>query len=319
MKINLTNHIQWDKISKKNGFGYAAENIEKSLRTLGYDIGEELADVQIWWDQPHWIKWQRGVYKIAYFPWESTELLPGWLEKINTADEVWTPSPLIAKWLPAAGVTPPVYVYEHGVDHELWKPVERKVEDKLRFLHLGYESSRKYGPQTMQAFRKAFAGRDDVEITFKMYMPSWGIEKVGKITVMNQKVGINELVELFHDHHVFSFVSGGEGFGLPPLQAMSTGMPVIANGAWAPYLDLMDKDLYISSKMTKSSWVHLHPGDVMRPSFDELVDKMRYVVDNYDDCKYFAMSQVEEIKKRYDWVNITRGVFEALEERLKNS
>lgn len=317
MKVNLSNHIPIEKMSYKNGFGYAMEHIHKSLLDLGYEVGAENADVQIWWDQPHWIEWTPGQYRIAYFPWESTELIEGWEEIVNTADEIWTPSPLIAEWFKTKmELVPPVFVYQHGID-DIWTPKKREVRDTIDFLHLGFESQRKLGPQTMQAFRRAFAARKDVTMTFKTHMPSMRIEYQGKLNVVNKKIDVTELVQMFHDHHVFAFVSGGEGFGFPPLQAMATGMPTIINDAWAPYPEFVDPDLAVSSKLVNSAWGKLHPGQIFRPSMDELVDKMRYAADNYEQVSEFAMSQTSGIAEKYNWLNLTRDVFQALETRLK--
>lgn len=317
MKINLQNHIALDRLSHKNGFGYAAEHIEKSLLACGYELGKENADVQLWWDQPNHFKWDQGVYRIAYFPWESTELLPGWIDKIDQADEVWTPSPLIAEWLvEKVQVHRPVFVYEHGID-DIWIPQKRVVEDKVKFLHMGFESQRKFGPQTLNAFRTAFAGNDDVELTLKMWMPSMKVPYTGKIRVVNEKQSIEQLVQLFADHHVFSFVSGGEGFGFPPLQALAQGMPTIINELWAPYRRFCDTRLSVDSKVVTSPWVKLHPGEVLRPDFDQLIDRMRFAFDNYETLAEHAYKTATKVHEAYSWDKVTADAFSALESRLK--
>jgi len=45
-----------------------------------------------------------------------------------------------------------------------------------------------------------------------------------------------ELRSLYWDSHIFLFPSRGEGAGLPPLEAMSTGLPVLAP-AWSGMAD----------------------------------------------------------------------------------
>lgn len=317
MKVNFSNHIPLDEMGFGNGFGYAAEHITKSLVKIGHELGEENADVQLWWDQPHWIEWEKGQYHIAYFPWESTKLLQGWKEILNTADEIWTPSPIIAEWLKTEmHLIPPVFVFEHGID-DIWVPKKRVIKDEIKFLNLGFEAARKYGPQTLQAFRKGFADREDVSLTLKTYMPSWAIEYKGKINLYNKKIPIQKLLDLFMDHDVFMFVSAGEGFGLPPLQAMATGMPTVINDAWCPYSEFLDPNLKVSSKIVTSPWQDIHPGKMFRPDFDEFIDKMRYVADNYDASHEFALKQAEIIHEKYKWTTLTKEAFDALESRLK--
>lgn len=309
------NHLRIDNLYSGNGFGYASNNIVKSLRALGHEVSDTLKnpDVEIWWDQPHWIEWKTNAYRIAYFPWESTKLMPRWYKVLEAADEIWTPSPIIAEWL-SDDLNRQVYVFEHGVD-PIWKPVKRS-KDKIRFLHMGFESARKYGPQTMSSFRREFVFDENVQLILKMDMSGWGLELEGKIRSINERYGLDRLIELFAESNTFLFLSAGEGFGLPPLQAAATGMPVIINTDWCPYADLLDPRLAVSSKMKVSPWQDLHPGNVMRPDFDEAREKMRFLVDNYDSCVEFAQSKIDEISARYDWIKLTNDAFKELEKRL---
>ena len=288
-----------------------------SLLRLGHTVvpNDATAPVAMFFDQPHHWEWRNNQYKIGYHPWESTKLKDDWVGRMNDCDEVWTPSPLIAKWYAEDGVKKPIYVYEHGVD-KVWTPKKRQPTDKIRFLHVGAEASRKGGWETLRLFRRAFANRDDVELTLKMVNPGWSLDRVGKTSIVNRKMPLAELIGLFHDHHVFVYPSYGEGFGLNPLQAMSTGMPTICTGAWAPYERFLDPNLTLDSKLVKSPWPEVHPGKMWRPSADEIIDKMRWVADNYDQAHTFAQAQTAGIQVEYDWDNLTREAFDSLAKRL---
>ena len=93
-------------------------------------------------------------------------------------------------------------------------------------------------------------------------------------------------------------------------------MPVLCTGAWAPYERLLDPDLTINSKLTDSPWPEIHPGKMFKPDFDDLVDKMRWVADNYDDCLSDALPRAFAVRTEYDWDNLTSKAFTALEWRL---
>ena len=67
----------------------------------------------------------------------------------------------------------------------------------------------------------------------------------------------------------------------------------------------------------KSQWRDIHPGKIFRVNFDDIVDRMRYVADNYDECADFAMKQTPEIATFYDWDRLTSEAFTALESRIK--
>lgn len=309
-----------------NGYGYATKNMYESLSRLGYEWSEndESADVEIWFDQPHHWKWSKGVYRIGYHPWESTALLPpgkmtdnkDWFKAMNEVDEIWTPSPLIADWYRNyMDIRPPVYVYEHGVD-PIWTPKRRAVDGTFRFLHVGAEAARKGALEAMKALRLAFPRETDVRLTLKMMTSGWKIGRLPRIDIVNRHLSLTDLIQMYHDHHVFVYPSYGEGFGLNPLQAMSTGMPTITVPRWAPYAQYLDKRLNIDSAMIKSPWPGLHPGNMLKPNLDDVIDAMRFAYENYDEIECFAHQRTLEIAEHYSWDRLTRETFEALEKRI---
>jgi glycosyltransferase involved in cell wall biosynthesis len=238
---------------------------------------------------------------------------------MNQCDEIWTPSPLIAEWYRGpGGITVPVHVYEHGVD-PVWEPKVRKVEDKFKFLHVGGEAVRKGGTEAMKGIRLAFPKNNDVELNMKLISEGWNIGQLGKVNIINRVMSLSELIDLFHENHVFVYPSYGEGFGLTPLQAMATGMPTIACPAWAPYAKYLDPNLSVSSKLVRSPWPALHPGNMLQPSLDDVVEHMRDAYDNYDLVHKRALDWVDTIVEAYDWDRLTKITFEALSERLENS
>lgn len=318
MTMKISHGTRIAAIGSWNGYGYATTNMLASLDRLGYETtqNDRTADVEIWFDQPHHWKFSDGPYKIGYHPWESTRLKKGWVDIMNQCDEIWTPSPIIAEWYRDDGVTVPVYTYEHGVD-KVWSPKKRKVEDEFKFLHVGLDAARKGGQEVMSAFREAFPTRTDVSLTMKMINSGFNLPKIGRINILNEKLTVEELVSVFHDHHAFVYPSYGEGFGLNPLQAMSTGMPTITVPAWAPYARFLDPNLNIDSKLLYSPWRRTHhPGKMFKPTYDDIIDKMRWAVDNYDEAHANAIDKVDEIQAAYDWDTITATTFGDLEKRL---
>jgi glycosyltransferase involved in cell wall biosynthesis len=303
--------------TKRNGYGYMTDRILSTLKTLGYKIrpNDPTADVNFWYDQPHHIDWGENQYRVAYHPWESTELMEGWLEKLNSADEVWTPSPLMAEWYKEMGVDSPIFIYEHGID-QIWTRRPRRTDGIIRFLHVGGEAKRKGADIVLEAFRAAFPGRTDVELTMKMMNKGARVERVGRTTFMNESIGINRLVRLYHKHQVFVYPSWGEGFGLNPLQALATGMPTIFTGAWAPYADYAPDHWKIDSELADSPWPTVHPGKMFKPDLDDLVEKMRYTVDHYEDELKIAQGASTTVQEHYNWKILTSDAFKKLEDRV---
>lgn len=322
MRISFATPQSSDKIGGYNGYGYATLCILNSLNELGYEVkdNDRHADVEFAFNQPqHWKFQNPNSYKIGYHPWESTQLLPGWAEIMNQCDEIWTPSDLIANWYQRfAGIDVPVYVYEHGVEAD-WTPVKREPTDYIKFLHIGSEATRKGGWDTVRLFRRAFNGyRDDVKLTLKMIHSNWAkIPSLGKVTYINKRFSKEQMHALYNYHDVFVYPSWGEGFGLTPFQAMATGMPTILPPAWAPYRRFADPKLSVGSDIVKSPWQDIHPGMMLRPKQDEVIDRMRYAADNYSEVRDFACSNAFDLHKEYNWNDLTQKAFSDLENRLK--
>lgn len=332
MRISFQTPIASNRIRGTNGYGYATVMMLDTLRGLGHEVhdNDPKADVQIAFNQPpHW-QFNDGPYKIGYHPWESTLLLPGWSETMNKCDEIWTPSPITADWYTRyAGITVPVHVYEHGVEHQ-WSPVKREPEQFIKFLHVGSEASRKGGWGVVRLFREAFNGaysRDDVRLTLKMVNSSTPLAnqvntpdgrrgQLGRVTYIDEKWGIGDMLDLFYHHDVYVYPSAGEGFGLTPLQAIATGMPTITVPAWAPYAEFLDPKLSLPATLGKTQWPEIHPGEMWQLDDDDIIDRLRYAADNYSEVRDFACINAAEVHAAYDWEKITKEVFDSLEQRL---
>jgi glycosyltransferase involved in cell wall biosynthesis len=282
--------------------------------------------VQIYFSQPEWYDFHPNQYKIGYTPWESTGLPENWVEDMQQCDEVWTASPLIAKWFKEAGVSRDVHVYEHGVD-KVWTPKRRRPSGPIRFLHMGEPAPRKGGELALQAFRAAFGDSTDVQLTIKAhaYNTLRVKDRMGSIIGLphevynNVKLVVSELttealVGFVQQHDVLVYPSYGEGFGLIPIQAMATGMPTICTEAWAPYANYLIPELRLSSMLGDSPWPVMHPGKVFFPNFDHLVDIYKYTFDNFTELSAKAYRMAYYVGQDYDWDTKTREAFKHIVE-----
>lgn len=307
MRVSF-NQTTSPNVKDNNGYGYAAKMCKDSLEELGHEVTwrDADADIEINFIQPdHWV-WT-GPYRIGYLPWESTEFRPGWVEAMNECDEVWTPSPRIAEWMVDAGVTKDVKIYQHGVE-SLWKPVYREVEDRFNVLHHGAEALRKGGNETIRAFQNTLWS-EKATLVMKMQLQQWNLHDTEHIKIKKTKVPIEELVSIYHDCHLMSYPSYGEGFGLAPLQALATGMPALVTKGWAPYEYLLPPDWIIDSELRDTPWPDHHPGKVYWPSQDDLEDKMRYAFDNQERLFQKAWEISSQVHCDYNWTNLTKRAF----------
>lgn len=293
--------------------GYAAEQCKKALVELGHEVAwrDEKADVEINFIQPNNWYWSGVDYRIGYLPWESTGFHDGWVDQINNdCDEIWTPSPLIAEWLVDAGVKKEPKIYQHGVE-SVWEATERPATGTYHIMHHGAEALRKGGQETIDAFIERMWDYDAV-LTLKMQLANANYIDSDHIWIRKNKVPLEELVKLYQDNELLCHPSWGEGFGLPPLQAMATGMPVLITRGWAPYQHLIPEECLINSTLTDSPWQGVHPGKMFQPGLGDLRDKMVWCYDNREKLAKKAIVTAGKVHEQYNWTDLTQKAFSHL-------
>lgn len=306
-------------LDKTNGYGNAGFQFIRALQQVGHTVtfDEPAAKVQISFCQPAHYKFNEGQYKIGYTPWESTELPDGWLKRMNTCDEIWATSDWVADVYKYAGVRVPIFVVEHGLD-PMWKPVRREWNGVTNFLHHGEPALRKGGQMTLDAFRAVFGDREDVHLTIKAnsqhYLRAWhdgvfSLPEYNNVSIITDLYHQEELVDLYNNSHCMVYPSYGEGFGLIPLQALGTGMPVISTTEWAPYAEYVT--MKIRSKPERSLW-SVHPGDVRYPSYQGVKNALETAHDCIHTVLDEAYSQAPAVHAAFNWENIAQRVTERL-------
>lgn len=314
-------------LNLNGGYGIASFNIITSLQKLGHNVpfNSGTAPVQMFFSMPNFYAdfIRPNQHKIHLLVWESTKLPEDWCDILGQVDEIWTASDWCKQIVEDNGFKVS-NVYPHGLD-PIWKPMKRKPQDKLRFLHDGEPAVRKGGQIAFDAFKAAFGDRDDVELimkakrqsTIRRYNEYGSIIGTpgGNVRTITQTYELEQVVALYHSAHVFVGPSYGEGFGFPALQGLGTGMPTIATGEWAQYKNYLG-DLALKSEYVDSPWPLVHPGQVVKPDFDDLVDKYRYVYDNFDDLAKQSFEQSFKVHEEYDWLKLTEKSFENIGERF---
>jgi|LauGreDrversion4_2_1035121.scaffolds.fasta_scaffold69828_2 glycosyltransferase involved in cell wall biosynthesis len=327
-------------LSINTGYGYAGFHMVTSLQKLGYKVPYKYdkAPVQISFCQPQFFDHKSNQYQIGYMPWESTEFKEGWLEELNSCDEVWTTSEWCKNIFIKAGIEKPIYVYHHGIE-DIWTPLKRTRGNTLRFLHVGEPAPRKGGQMVLEAFMEVFGNDPSYRLTLKAHNQStlrnhnkynknnifnniYNINDISNIynniSIITNEVTTSQLVGLFHTHHALLYPSYGEGFGFIPLQALATGMPTICTGEWAPYKNYLH-DLAVDSQYVDSPWHMMHPGLVVEPSYEDLKSKMIKVADDYETYSDKFFDQAKAVHEDYNWLQLTKNAFSRIEEKFSES
>ncbi len=293
------------------GFLTANEKLKEYLEKAGV-IFTRKADRTLAHIGAHLYKPVRDKKNFFWCPIESNRVYKGAVDSINKADVVIASCEDNKKAMIESGVTKPIKVCNLGVDLNIYKYKERKREDTFRFLWLGMNSLRKGWDVVVKAFQKAFSPDENVTLFLKTvtYPPKiWNI--MGRVTIDSRNYSIADLLDLYEAHHVFVFPTRGEASGLPVLEAMASGLLVLAPSIQG-LKDFVNKDTAIVLKTEKiRAW---YGCDIEAPNVgvDELAEKMRWAYENYEDTLKLRENARRLMEKKFSWEKVTEKLIKII-------
>ncbi|MEU6477911.1 glycosyltransferase [Streptomyces sp. NPDC047017] len=163
--------------------------------------------------------------------WESSRLPASWVGPLNRARVLMVPTRFVARMFRDSGITVPVEVTPDGVDPEVYPWVARPEREGVTTLVVGTVVPRKHVAQAIQAWRLAFADDPAARLVVKA---RFGVEGRGglavrdpRITIVDENEPTRGILHWYEQADVL-LALGSEGFGLPLVEGMATGLPVIA-------------------------------------------------------------------------------------------
>ncbi|GGD90769.1 glycosyltransferase [Paenibacillus nasutitermitis] len=194
--------------------------------------------------------------------WETTRIPGNWVPYINKFDAVCVPSTHNKQALRRSGVRVPVSVVPHGINAALYKPDNMKLpvpnaEGRFVFVSVFGFQHRKNPETLLRAYWEAFSAADNVMLVIKTngysphetegwimkriqrYKDSLGIRKpTAPVVVLAHRMSNEQLKGIYTRGDAFVLPTRGEGVGLPFLESLSSGTPVIATG-WGGHMDFL--------------------------------------------------------------------------------
>ena len=182
-------------------------------------------------------------------PWEFGAIPIDWVEPIErNVDELWVPSEFVRRMYTDSGIDAErVHVVSNGVDLDRFTPDGPRLDidaPGVRLLFVGGVIGRKGPDVLLEAYREAFAGRDDVTLVIKDFGAAGvysGADRDGlrayagagtlpRLVLLEDELSGEEMAALYRACDVLVHPYRGEGFAMPVLEAMACGLPVVVTG-----------------------------------------------------------------------------------------
>ena len=268
---------------------------------------------------------------VHILPWEYGTLPRAWVDglRANPRDEIWTPTEYCRAMFLDAGIAPErVAVVPNGIDPERFSPHRDVVPYPLptrkafAFLYIGGVLPRKGVDVLLDAYRRAFGRDDDVALVLKLFgtRSFYQLEDGGaalrafaadpaapELVVIDDELTDEDVVRLYRTCSALAFPYRGEGFGLPMLEALACGLPVIATAGGAADAFLDDDVAYRVSAQrvplggTIRGEALAGLGWWLEPDVDALAATLRHVASHRDEARAKATRGAERVRREWTW------------------
>jgi glycosyltransferase involved in cell wall biosynthesis len=163
-----------------------------------------------------------------YTMWESSRLPVGWSAKLNRMQAVMVPSRFAERVFRDSGVTAPIEIVTQGVDPAVYHYEERPEKPGITTLMVGVLTPRKNIFEGVAAWKKAFQGDPTARLIIKarFQIRKWTPDDP-RISLIDTNEASRGIARYYREADVLMAL-GNEGFGLPLVEGMATGLPVIA-------------------------------------------------------------------------------------------
>lgn len=275
--------------------------------------------------------------KILWFVFESDRIPSKVCTLLSGYNFLWVPSAWGRDVLIASGVTPNlINVVSEGVDTSVYFP-KIKPHNGFIFLSIGKYEKRKGIDELVQAFSEEFP--EPTYPTMGLWLKAdhplmperildltlkTSIDK--RIKVLGGDYPEGDLIKLYQGADAFVFPSRAEGFGLPALEAIACGIPLLSvcYSGQTEYLKEIESLYYpiqyelvpICDRDFQNSFREAFDGEDFgswaEPNLLGLRAAMRDVYDNINLWKTRALRASDKIRSQFDWKDIAEKALKSL-------
>lgn len=282
---------------------------------------------------------------VAIVPWEFGAVPCKWVDQIQrNVEELWVPSQFTRSVFAGAGVDPRrMQVIPYGIDSQVFTPegLSWRPESSRRFVFLfvGGAIPRKGADVLWKAYASAFSITDDVTLIIKEIGASSfysgqsiadqiraAIRKPRSphVVILDEEMDDAKLATLYRGSDVLVLPYRGEGFGLPLLEALACGKPVITSGS-GPAREFCPPEAgrFLSAPVKEFS----NPQELLgpmtgintlfEPDAGELAAIMRSVFENPEELAAQGLRAASRVREELSWARITPMYIERIRRLLR--
>jgi GT2 family glycosyltransferase/glycosyltransferase involved in cell wall biosynthesis len=244
-------------------------------------------------------------YNIAVWAWELAAFRHDWFTAFGPVDEIWTNSDFEMESIGAVSPVPltkiRLPIETTWQDPGLGRDLFGIPRDRLVFLvafDVGSTSARKNPRMVVEAFREAFAGRENVFLVVKFHSTAvepaitrqltQALRGADNVLVISDLLTDTDMGLLRAACDCFVSAHRSEGFGLNIAEFMALGKPVIAT-AYSGNLEFFDESVGYPIAHTLTE-VEVQAGPYMpysvwaEPQKESLVEQFRFVYENQQEA-----------------------------------
>jgi glycosyltransferase involved in cell wall biosynthesis len=326
-------------------FGIVTRELALGLEARGVDIsvGPLRADAPAGWERFYERRGKRGgeqdrlafyfdfrvgpcallaEHIVRYTMWEST-LVPH--EQITETNAhcafVYVPCRQNAAAFRACGLRTPLKILPHGVNFERFPLLERPRDgsEPYTFGAIGTFSPRKGIDVLIRAFADEFRPSEHVRLVLKATNTDHALPRLDpRIEFVEGFFDDEVMLQLMGRFDAFVLPSRGEGFGLPGVEAMATGLPLIATNWSGPadYLDPADS-FPLDYELVNPGGAGAHGtrfwGEWAEPSYEHLRCLLRQLFENRAEAAAKGAAAAARMRRDWTWERVVDALYEDLD------
>lgn len=281
-------------------------------------------------------------YHIGHLFWETDGLSKTWVWNCNLMDEIWTGGEWHKENFKKAGVKTPIYVFPQAIDTTplLREPFRIIGQQGYLFYSIFQWIERKNPRALLEAYWREFEEEENVTLLIKTYgmdmsgesfesikreivafKKELGLKKYPKTLLLTRMLAREDIMRLHLSGDCFVSAHRGEGWGIPQVEAMSLGNPIISTNLGGVHEWLTDKkDAFLvpfsMSNVKNMDFAPWYSTDQQWADIkiSDLRDKMRYVFEHQAKAKEVGIQSRNFVHKNFSY----KAVGGLMKKRLKD-